>query len=89
MRIAVGMAGLATLSALGTAILAPQASVSAGAATDTAASVTAGALPVRVQHVTRYVQLAPGQSPPPNAPVQPVATPQPKVVIVTRQSGTH
>jgi hypothetical protein len=86
---AIGMGALAALSALGTAVLAPPAAVGADTST-TGSQTTTAAAPAtsqRVQHVTRYVQLQPGQTPPPNAAVQPVATPQPRIVIVTRQSG--
>jgi len=94
MRLALGMAGLAALSAMATAILAPPApTVAEGTATT--AGDAADPLPpasVRVRHVTRYVQLQPGQTAPPSSTVlatpKPAPTPTPKVVVKTRQSGT-
>ena len=51
---------------------------------------TAQIAAVPVQHVVQYVQLLPGQTPPPNATVSQAApAPTPRVVVVTtRQSGT-
>ena len=66
MRLAIGMTGLAALSALATAVLAPTAPAAAG----TTASVTVTAddplapASTQVRHVTRYVQLEPGQTAP-------------------------
>jgi hypothetical protein len=42
-----------------------------------------------VIHVTRTIQLAPGQSAPPNSSVQvqPQPTPQVQIQVITRQSG--
>lgn len=82
MRIAIGMTGLAAATAMATAIAAPRppaATVTTVVTTDTPS----------VLHVTRYVQLGPGETPPPQAVVQVVPTPQPRVVVVTttRQSG--
>jgi len=92
MRLALGMAGLAALSAMTTAILAPPApTVAEGTATTTADA--ADPLPpasVHVRHVTRYVQLQPGQTAPPSSTVlvKPAPTPTPRVVVVqTHQSG--
>lgn len=83
MRFIVALAGLASASAVGTAI------VAAPPAPGTAASQVAAAVPAEaVVHVVRYVQLAPGQTAPPNAVVQQAAAPAPRVVTVTtRQSG--
>jgi hypothetical protein len=86
MRLALGMAGVATLSALGTAILVPP-QAPASQATSVTTGQTASTATTRVRHVTQYVQLAPGQTAPPQATVEAVPTPAPKVVIVTRQSG--
>ena len=82
-RIAVAFGGLAAASALATAFLAPPPPASA---TDQVATLVD---PAPVQHVTRYVQLQPGQTAPPNAAVAaaPQATPR-VVVVTTRQSGT-
>jgi hypothetical protein len=88
MRIVIGMTGLATISALATAILAPAPPAGAATAlvtTDGAASPAPG----QVRQVTRYVQLQPGQTAPPSSTVKVQPTPTPRVVVVqTRQSGT-
>ena len=92
LRIAIGLTGLATASALMTAFLTP------AIATTDATSATTGAggtgvsatsdTPDAVRHITRIVQLAPGQTPPPNAVVQQAPAPTPQTVIVrSRQSG--
>ena len=92
-RIAMGLTGVATASALMTAFLAPAGGAAAvgtsqafvPAATD--ATVAAVSTEV-VRHVTRYVQLAPGQTAPPKAVVKQAPAPKPRVVVVTtRQSG--
>jgi hypothetical protein len=92
---------MATATALITAFLSPAAGATAGAATAVAPTnatqgavaittdptVAAGPTPV-VKHVTRYVQLQPGQTAPPAAVVQQAPAPKPRVVVVTtRQSG--
>lgn len=85
MRIAIGMTGLAAATAMVTAIAMPP--PSSGPITTV---VTEPAQPApSVVHVTRYVQLLPGETPPPQAVVKAVPTPQPRVVVVTttRQSG--
>jgi len=87
MRIALGMGAVATASALVTAFLAP------GPGPATGEVVATQSLPVTptpsIRHVVRYVQLQPGQTAPPQAQVQPVPAPTPRVVIVTtHQSGT-
>lgn len=85
MRIAIGMTGLAAATAMATAIAAPR-----PPAATVATVVTTDVQPApSVLHVTRYVQLQPGVTPPPQAAVQVVPTPQPRVVVVTttRQSG--
>ena len=94
-RLMVGLAGLASAAALTTAMLP---SVTPAADTVQALEPVTGAvgqasapLP-SVQHVTRYVQLLPGQTAPPQSTV--VVRPQPsprvtvKVVTQTKQSGT-
>lgn len=89
-RIAIGLTGMATASALVTAFLSPVAGVTAGVvATVTDPIVTAAAAPQQtIRHVTRYVQLQPGQTAPPQAVVQQAPAPKPRVVIVTtKQSG--
>jgi hypothetical protein len=83
LRIAIGLTGVAAASALVSAFLAP----SVGGTTTTQTTVVA--VPAQpVQHITRYVQLAPGQTPPPQAVIQQAPAPKPRVVIVTtKQSG--
>ena len=86
LRIALGLAGMATASALVSAFLNPSTGVSAatGGGTDPGGAAGSGS----VRHVTRYVQLQPGQTAPSNAVVQAAPTPQPRLVIVrTQQSG--
>ncbi len=83
MRLAIGMAGLASVSALLTAML-PSVAPS-GPVTDATA---AGPQP-SVIHVTQVVTLQPGQTAPPNASVTIPPQPSPRVVVqtITRQSG--
>jgi hypothetical protein len=85
MRMLIGLTGVAAMSALVTAVAVPPA-----ANQTTTTVVQAQVEPsVPVTHVTRFVQLKPGQTAPPNAPVKaaPVATPRVVVVTTTRQSG--
>ncbi len=101
-RMVLGLAGLASASALATAMLPsilPQpAMVATGV--DTAAAAPAQQPDPSVIHVTRVVQLAPGQTLPPDATAsgaapaaqpqpQPTARPTPRVIYqtITRQSG--
>jgi hypothetical protein len=100
-RMVLGLAGLASASALATAMLPsilPQPMAATGA--DTAAADPAQQPDPSVIHVTRVVQLAPGQTLPPdvaaaaNAPAatptpKPTARPTPRIIYqtVTRQSG--
>lgn len=87
-RIAIGLTGMATASALMTAFLGPPAGANAGAAASATDSTVAAAPSQAVRHVTRYVQLAPGQTLPPKAVVQQAPAPTPRVVVVaTKQSG--
>lgn len=83
-RLAIGFGGIAAASALATAFLGP-----AQAATPMAAPAPVTADAGLIQRDIRYVQLLPGQTPPPNATVAqaPAATPR-VVVVTTRQSGT-
>ena len=90
MRFMAGFVGLASLSAIATGLLpsvVPTGSAGAGATTTTTALTEAA--PAAVRHVTRYVQLKPGQTAPPQASVVAAPKPTPRVVIVTttRQSG--
>jgi translation initiation factor IF-2 len=87
-RLMVGFVGLASVSAIATGLLP---SVRPPAAADPARSITivADAAPLPVRHVTRYVQLKPGQTAPPKAAVVAAPNPTPRIVVVTttRQSG--
>ena len=90
MRFLAGFVGLASLSAIASGLLptvVPAAAAGAGAATTT--TLAAPAASPAVKHVTRYVQLAPGQTAPPQAAVVAAPKPTPRVVVVTttRQSG--
>jgi hypothetical protein len=86
MRAILGFTGIAAASAIATAIVRPPtANLAQTTAVIGGVADQAGA-PVR--HVTQYVQLLPGQTAPPNAAVQAVPQPTPRVVIVTtHQSG--
>ena len=89
LRLLLGVAGVASASALVTALL-PSVTPAVATVADPAAGLVADAQPApSVRHVTRYVVLQPGQTAPPQAPVvvQPTPTPRVKVVTVTRQSG--
>jgi hypothetical protein len=82
---------MATASALASALLGPASNVAAGSAGDLS-SQDVGAAPAApeasVQHVTRIVQLAPGQTAPPKSVVMQQPAPKPRVnVVVTKQSG--
>ena len=86
MRLAVGFVGLATTSAIVSAMLAP-APAGSTAATTVAALTDTGVAP-EVVHVAHYIQLKPGETAPPQAVVQQQAAPAPRIVTVTtRQSG--
>ena len=83
MRLAGGVIGIATASAIVSAMLAPAPTTTV----TTAAIAPADAVP-QVIHVKQYVQLQPGQTAPPQAVVQQPAAPAPRIVtITTRQSG--
>ncbi len=101
-RMVLGLAGLASASALGTAMLPSILPQPVILATGVGASASGAAQQPdpSVIHVTRVVQLAPGQTLPPDlaangsAPVaqpqpQPTARPTPRVIYqtITRQSG--
>ncbi|HEX7473392.1 MAG TPA: hypothetical protein VF323_09940, partial [Candidatus Limnocylindrales bacterium] len=80
--------GLAAFSAIATAIASPPGGGTA--ATTTTTTVQAQVAPAAsVKHVTRFVQLQPGQTAPPQAVVQAAPAVAPRVVVVTttRQSG--
>jgi hypothetical protein len=85
MRTVVGLLGIAAVSAFATSV-ASKGTTSGGAAPVAQAVETAAP---SVIHVTRYIQLRSGQTPPPDATVKVGPTPSPRVVVVTqtRQSG--
>jgi hypothetical protein len=87
LRMLLGLAGLASASAITSALLPSILPATAAAATQNDAAIVAPQ--PSVIHVTRTVRLAPGQTAPPNAPVQvqPQPTPQVRIQVVTRQSG--
>jgi hypothetical protein len=91
LRIALGLAGMAAASALATAMLGSATPVDAGGASNGTGQNVGAALDApaaSVQHVTRIVQLAPGQTAPPKSVVQQQPAPKPRVnVVVTKQSG--
>ncbi len=88
MRFAIGMAGLASVTALLTAML-PSVTPSQVVVVDAADSTTALAPKPSVVHVTRTVVLQPGQTAPPNSSVVVQPNPTPRIVVktVTKQSG--
>jgi hypothetical protein len=88
LRVALGLTGVAALSAIATAV-AGAATGAANATGPTPLALEAPGPSAPVQHVTRYVQLRPGQTAPPQATVTQQPAPSPRVVVVTttRQSG--
>lgn len=88
MRIVFGMAGLASATALLTAML-PSVTPSQVAVIEAVDTSTTATPEPSVLHVTRVVALSPGQTAPPNAPVvvKPTPTPRVRVQVVTKQSG--
>lgn len=92
LRIAIGLTGMATASALMTAFLGSAAGANAGtgavAQTTVGTTDTTAVAAPSVRHIIRYVQLAPGQTAPPKAVVKQAPVPKPRVVVVTtKQSG--
>lgn len=91
LRVMIGLAGIASASALLTALLPSinPAQVSVVDAGTTSVETAVGPQP-SVVHVTEVVTLAPGQTAPPNTAVvvQPQPTPRVRVKVVTQQSGT-
>ena len=86
MRIAGGFVGLATASAIVSAMLAP-APIDSTTVANVAALTATGAAP-EIRHVVQYVQLKPGQTAPPQAVVKQQAAPAPRIVkVTTHQSG--
>lgn len=89
MRLALGVGGIAALSALAAAIVLPPKAATvaqlrgAQAANQQAGSGQAGPASTQVQRPVRYVQLAPGQTAPPGATVISASAPTPVTVVVT------
>ena len=85
MRMLLGLAGIASASAITSALL--PSVLPREAAPVQVAEVVPVPQP-SVVHVTRVVQLLPGQTPPPQALVVVQPTPKPRIhVVTTRQSG--
>jgi hypothetical protein len=86
LRLLVGFAGIASATAITTALLP---SVTPPPANGTVVAADAVGPSPSVIHVTRVVMLQPGQTPPPQAQVVTLPTPTPRVRVVTttRQSG--
>lgn len=82
-----GFAGIVSASAIATGLLPTVVPTAQPTGDATVASVTQPE--ASVQHVVRYVQLQPGQTPPPQANVIAAPKPSPRRVVVTttRQSG--
>jgi hypothetical protein len=86
-RLAIGMSGVALASAMATALLAPASTAAGGGVAQTTVVLPAQPTPA-ASHITRYVQLKPGQTAPPQAVVKQAPAPTPRVVTVTTtQSG--
>ena len=88
MRLVIGMAGIASATALLTAML-PSVTPSQGAVAQAVDTTTAVVPEPSVVHVRKVVTLQVGQTAPPNSSVviQPQPTPRVVVRTVTRQSG--
>lgn len=86
MRTLIGLTGLVATSAIASAIASQPGGTIAATATTIQTQVV---LPAEVRHITRYVQLQPGQTAPPSAVVRAAPDPTPRIVVVTttRQSG--
>jgi len=84
LRFMFGLAGIAALSAMATSVVTPRPS---DASVAQVAVVDPTARPV--QHVTKFVKLAAGQTAPPQAAVKQLPAPAPRVIVVatTKQSG--
>lgn len=90
LRMLIGLAGLASATAITTALLPSILPATAVASTQTG-NGTAVAPQPSVIHVRKVVQLTAGQTAPPNTSVviPPAPTPQVQVQVVTRQSGAR
>ena len=83
MRLALGAGGLAVLSALAATIVAPPQTSVPTTADVTQQTTGPQATSASVQQPIQYVQLLPGQTPPPGATVIDAAAPTPQTVVVT------
>ena len=81
MRLALAVTGLVAATAVAASIIRPPVASPVPAPTDPPPPPTTQ--PVAVQHITRYVQLKPGQTAPPGALVVQKPAPTPRVVVVT------
>ena len=101
MQILLGFGGLVATTAIATAMVRPQATPPPAAEPLSSGPTGPAPTPLVVRHVTRYVQLTPGETAPPGAKVVQAPDPSPRVVVVTipaptprpvvvvtRQSGT-
>ena len=79
LRFALGTGGVAALSALLTAIVVPPSSASPSSPV----TVPVAQATVTQQRPVQYVQLAPGQSPPPGAQVIDAKAPKPITIVTT------
>jgi hypothetical protein len=80
MRVALGSGGLAILSAIAAAVVAPPRPPVAAPA-DPGQTATETGTPVAVQRPIQYIQLLPGQTAPPGAMVIEPSAPTPMVVV--------
>ena len=85
MRVALGFGGLAVFSAIIAAIVVPD----AAPAEPVRAAIQPEPSATTVQRPIRYVQLAPGESPPPGATVIDGAAPQPTTIVTTVPAPTR
>jgi hypothetical protein len=83
MRLALGVGGIAALSALASAIVLPPKSATVAQISGQAGNGQTSPVSTQVQLPVRYVQLAPGQTAPPGARVISASAPTPVTVVVT------
>jgi hypothetical protein len=91
MRVVFGVSGIAAAAAMATAIVrapgGPPTLPVIAEATARAAPAASGV--IEIQHVTKYVQLQPGQTAPPGATVVEKAAASPRTIIVTVPAPTR
>lgn len=91
MRFTLGLTGLIAATAMATSIIRPPMTAPVEAPvipTDAPPVATTQPQPLVVRHVTRYVQLKPGETAPPGATVVQKPDPSPRVVVVTVPAPT-